>query len=82
MTGAEIAIIALAATGTAVAAYSAYEQGKAAEQQARAQAAWHAYNARIAKKEQEFMRRQMAREDVAGKRNDGRNNGRLTATGS
>lgn len=51
MTGVETAIIVTAIAGTATAAYGAYQAGRTAQQQAKAQAAWHAYNARIAKKE-------------------------------
>lgn len=56
MTGAEIAIISLMAAGTGVAAYGQYQAGKAAEQQARQQAAWHAYNAKVAEREAEAER--------------------------
>lgn len=56
MTGAEIAIIAMA-VGTGVQAYSQYQQGKAASEQAKAEAAWHDYNAKIAKKEAEAERK-------------------------
>lgn len=60
MTGPEIAIIALAATGTAVGAYGIYQQGRMAAQQAKQEAAWHAYNAIIAKREAEAERQAVA----------------------
>ena len=53
MTGAEFAIIALMAAGTATAAYGQYQEGKAANQQAKSEAAWHNYNANVAKREAE-----------------------------
>jgi len=53
MTGPQIVIIALAATGAGVAAYGRYQQGKSAEQQAKAQAAWNQYNAKVAQREAE-----------------------------
>ena len=53
MTGAEIAIIAVAATGAGISAYGQYQAGKQAQQQAKAQAAWHMYNARVAKREKD-----------------------------
>lgn len=56
MTGAEIAIISLAAAGAGVAAYSTYQAGRAAETQAKAEAAWHAYNAKVAQREAEAER--------------------------
>lgn len=68
MTGAEIAIISLFAAGTGLQAYSQYQQGKTASQQAKAQAAWHAYNAKIAKRNAEYVRQQMEIEERAGRR--------------
>lgn len=68
MTGAEIAIIALAATGTGVAAYSQYQQGKAAEDQAKAEAAWHAYNAKVAQREAEAEREAAEFESIQHKK--------------
>lgn len=62
MTGFEIAIISLAATATGLQAYSQYKQGKVAEQQARAEAAWHDYNAKMAKREEEAERQATIRE--------------------
>ena len=56
MTGAEIAIIGLAAAGTGVAAYSAVQQGRNAAAQAEQQAAWDDYNAKVAKREAEAER--------------------------
>jgi len=53
MTGAEIAIIALAAAGTGVAAYGQYQSGKQAQAQAKQQAAWNTYNAKVAQREAE-----------------------------
>lgn len=53
MTGAEIAIIALAAAGTGVAAYGQYQQGKNAQAQAKAQSAINLYNSKVAKREAE-----------------------------
>lgn len=46
-------IITLAATGTGLAAYGQYRAGKSAQQRAKAQAAWHAYNAKVAKRQAE-----------------------------
>jgi len=37
--------------GAAVLAYGQYQEGKAAEQQGKAEAAWHQYNAEIARRE-------------------------------
>jgi len=48
MTGAEIALL-IAATATA--SYSAYQQGQTAARQAKAEAAWMDYNAKVAQKE-------------------------------
>ncbi len=39
--------------GTAVSAYSTYQQKKSAQQQAKAQAAWNSYNAKVAQREAE-----------------------------
>ncbi len=50
MTGGEIAI-ALALTGAGVSAYSAVQQGRSAAAQAKQQAAWDDYNAKVAKRE-------------------------------
>ena len=51
MTGAEIAIIGLAVAGVGAQAYGQYQAGKASEKQAKAEAAWHAYNAKVAQRE-------------------------------
>lgn len=49
MTGFELYfLIASAAMG----AYSQYEQGKSAERQSKAEAAWHQYNAKVAEREE------------------------------
>jgi len=53
MTGAEIAIVGLMAAGTGLTAYSTYQQGKSAEQQAKAEAAWNSYNAKVAQRNAE-----------------------------
>jgi len=68
MTGFEIAIISLAAAGTGIAAYSQYQQGKAASEQARAEAAWHQYNAKVAEREAEAERQATAFEIKQHKR--------------
>ena len=57
MTGLALPLM-IAATG--VSAYSAYQQGQVAKQQSRAQAAWHAYNAKIAEREAEAERKAAA----------------------
>jgi hypothetical protein len=54
------AAIPLMIAATMVSAYSAYQQGQTAAQQSRAQAAWHTYNAKIAKREAEAERRATA----------------------
>jgi len=54
------AILAVAIAGTAVAAYGQYQEGKAAESQARAEAAWHEYNAKVARREEEAERQATA----------------------
>lgn len=55
MTGAELFFIAtLASAG--VAAYGQYQQGKTAQSQAKAQAAWNLYNSKVAKREAEVER--------------------------
>lgn len=45
--------VALSATGAGIAAYGQYQQGKQAERNANAQAAWHGYNAKVALREKE-----------------------------
>lgn len=47
MTGVAIASLVTMAAGAAVAGYSSYQQGKAAEQQAKAEAAQQAYQAKL-----------------------------------
>lgn len=47
------ALLIIALVGVGVTAYGQYQEGKAAEQQAKAQAAWHKYNADIALREAE-----------------------------
>ena len=54
MTGFEVPLI-IAATATT--AYSAVQQGQTAAAQARQEAAWHDYNAKVAKREAEAERR-------------------------
>ncbi len=65
MTGAEPILFGLtgpqlitgaAIVGTGVAAYGQYQQGKTAQQQAKSQAAWNAYNAKVAQREAEVER--------------------------
>ena len=56
MTGAEIAIIGLAAAGVGVAAYGQYQSGKTAQSQAKAQSAWNLYNSKVAKRQAEAER--------------------------
>ena len=53
MTGLEPLIIAAVIAGTAVTAYGQYQQGKTAQSQAKAQAAWNMYNAKVAEREAE-----------------------------
>lgn len=60
MTGFEIAILSLAGAGVGVAAYGQYQAGKSAQQQAKAEAAWHAYNAKVARREEEAERKATA----------------------
>lgn len=56
MTGAEIALLSVAAAGVGVAAYGQYQQGKQAQSQAKAQAAFNLYNSKVAKREAEAER--------------------------
>jgi hypothetical protein len=53
MTGAEIALIGVAAAGVGVAAYGQYQQGKQAQAQAKAQSRWNLYNAKVAQRQAE-----------------------------
>ena len=50
-------VVAGSAAATGISAYSAYQQGKTAEQQAKQEAAWHAYNARVSEREAEAERK-------------------------
>ena len=52
MTGAEV-LLYTAIAGAAASAYGTYQQGRSAEQQAKAEAAWHTYNAQVAQREKE-----------------------------
>lgn len=60
MTGAELAIIGLVATGTGLQAYSQYEAGKQAATQAKIESAWQSYNAKVLKMEAEAEKRAAA----------------------
>jgi len=64
----EVAIIALLATGTGLAAYGAYEQGKSAQQQAKAEAAWQMYNAKLGQRQAAYLQAQAAREAESTKK--------------
>jgi len=50
-------LLVLALVGTGVAAYGQYQQGKTAQAQAKAQAAWNMYNAKVAQREAEAEQR-------------------------
>jgi len=50
---AEAVIIGGIIAGTGIAAYGQYQSGKQAQSQAKAQAAWHSYNAKVAQREKE-----------------------------
>ena len=63
-----IAILATAIAGTAVAAYGQYQQAKSAQQQAKAEAAWHNYNAKVAQREADAERVASAFESKQQKR--------------
>ncbi len=65
MTGAEIPLL-IAATATA--GYSAYRQGKTAAATAKADAAWHAYNAKVAEREAQAERKAAEDEAIQHKR--------------
>lgn len=56
MTGGEAAVI-LALTGAGVSAYSAYQQGQTASDQAKQSAAWQDFNAKVAKREADAERK-------------------------
>lgn len=68
MTGIEIAILATAIAGVGVAAYGQYQQGKTAQQQAKAQSAWNMYNAKVAQREAEAEKTAAAFESKQQKR--------------
>ena len=63
----ELAVPLLIA-GTAVSAYSVYQQNKSAQQQSRAQAAWSRYNAQVAQREAEAERKAAAFESKQQRR--------------
>ena len=65
MSGAEIPLM-IAAIG--IQAYSSYQQGRTAAQQAKTEAAWHAYNAKQAEKEAEAERKATEQEAKQHKR--------------
>jgi len=78
MTGAEIALIAMA-VGTGVQAYAQYQAGKSAAAQAKAEAAWHAYNAKVSLREAEAERQAAAFEAQQQKRKGKQIQARLRA---
>lgn len=55
MAGPELLLVA-ALAGTGVAAYGQYQQGKTAQAQAKSQAAWNLYNAKVANRQAEIER--------------------------
>jgi predicted transcriptional regulator len=63
MTGGEVAII-LALTSAGVSAYSSYQQGQTASAQAKTEAAWHDYNAKVSKREAEEERKAVDFESI------------------
>ncbi len=66
MTGAELLLIA-AVAGTGIAAYGQYQQGKTAQAQAKAQAAWNLYNSKVAQRQADI-ERQATTEDIRQQR--------------
>ena len=62
-----IFIASMVAAGTS--AYGAYEQKKSAQQQAKAQAAWNTYNAKVAQREAEAEKGAAKFESRQAKRN-------------
>jgi len=54
------ALLVLSLVGTGVAAYGQYQQGKQAQAQAKAQAAWNMYNAKVAQRQAEAEQRAAA----------------------
>ncbi len=57
LTFAAKAVLVTSAASAAVGGYAIYQQGKDAQQQAKAEAAWHTYNSQIAKRDKEAERR-------------------------
>lgn len=74
MTGLEVpTLLAIAAIGTSaagagIAAYGAYQQGRSAQQQAKATAAWQRYNAKVAQRNAEYVRQQQVMEEARRKK--------------
>lgn len=60
MTDPATAMLIMTAVGVGTAAYGQYQQGKTAQTQARAQAAWNLYNAKVAQREAEVERQATA----------------------
>lgn len=63
MTDPATAMLIMTAVGVGTAAYGQYQQGKTAQDTAKAQAAWNIYNAKVAKREADI-ERQATTEDV------------------
>jgi purine-nucleoside phosphorylase len=61
-------IVILMAAATAVQAYGQYQQGKQAQAQAKAQAAWNLYNSKVAKRQAEAEQRAATFESKQAKR--------------
>lgn len=61
-------ILGLAIAGTAITAYGAYQEQKSAQQQSKAEAAWHTYNAKVAKRQEEAERAAVAFESKQQRR--------------
>jgi hypothetical protein len=57
LTGGQLAVVGASATAAAISGYSAYQQGQSASAQAKADAAWHAHNAKVAEREAEAERK-------------------------
>ena len=53
MSGLEPFIVPAMLAGAGISAYGSYQQGKSAQQQAKAEAAWNAYNAKVGQREAE-----------------------------
>ena len=62
------AILTTTIAGTAVTAYGQYQEKKSAQQQAKAESAWHAYNAKVAQREEEAERAAVAFESKQQRR--------------